>query len=43
MMAYPGEGYKMANYGWKSYTPEQAKEQWRESVQREAKVGYVCR
>lgn len=25
----------MANYGWKSYTPEQIKAQWRESVHRE--------
>lgn len=37
-MAYPGEGYKMSNYGLKSYTPEQVKEQWRESVDRENKV-----
>lgn len=34
-MAYPGEGYKMSNYGYKTYTPEQMKEQWRESVERE--------
>ena len=38
-MAYPGEGYKMSNYGHKTYTPEQMKEQWRESVERETKVG----
>jgi len=37
MAAYPGEGYKMSNYGLKTYTPEQMKEQWRESVERETK------
>ncbi len=37
-MAYPGEGYKMSNYGYKTYTPEQMKEQWRESVERENKL-----
>lgn len=37
-MSYPGDGYKMSNYGYKSYTPEQVKEQWRESTVREAKT-----
>ena len=36
-MAYPGEGYKMSNYGLKTYTPEEMKEQWREIVEREHK------
>ena len=31
-MAYPGDGYKMANYGSKWYTPSQEKEQWAEAV-----------
>ena len=38
IMSYPGEGYKMSNYGYKPYTPEQVKEQWRESTVREAKT-----
>ena len=38
MAAYPGEGYNMSNYGLKTYTPEQMKEQWREKVERESKV-----
>ena len=37
-MAYPGEGYKMSNYGYKTYTPEQIKEVWRESTARESKI-----
>lgn len=37
-MAYPGDGYKMSNYGHKTYTPEQAKQQWRESCTREHKI-----
>ena len=37
-MAYPGEGYKMSNYGLKTYTPEQIKELWRESTTREIKI-----
>ena len=37
-MAYPGEGYKMSNYGVKKYTAEQVKEQWKKSVDREKKV-----
>lgn len=37
-MAYPGEGYKMSNYGLKTYTPEQIKEVWRESIGREIKI-----
>ena len=28
----------MSNYGYKTYTPEQTKEQWREAVERENKV-----
>lgn len=31
LMAYPGESYNMSNYGSKTYTPEQTKEQWREA------------
>ncbi len=42
-MAYPGDGYKMANYGWKSYTPEQIKDQWKESVYRENKVRFLIK
>lgn len=38
MAAYPGDGYKMSNYGFKEYSPEQVKEQWREGVVREKKV-----
>ena len=38
MAAYPGEGYKMSNYGLKQYSPEQIKEQWRENVNRQTKV-----
>ncbi|XP_062501775.1 cilia- and flagella-associated protein 90-like [Corticium candelabrum] len=34
-MAYPGEGYNMSNYGLKTYTPEQMKEQWREACEHE--------
>ena len=37
-MAYPGDGYKMSNYGHKTYTPEQTKEQWRESCTREQRI-----
>lgn len=37
-MAYPGEGYNMSNYGLKTYSPEQIKEMWRESTDREAKI-----
>ena len=37
-MAYPGDGYKMSNYGHKTYTPEQTKEQWRESCTREHRI-----
>lgn len=37
-MAYPGDGYKMSNYGHKTYTPEQTKEQWRESCTRENRI-----
>ena len=37
-MAYPGDGYKMSNYGHKTYTPEQTKEQWRESCTRERRL-----
>lgn len=37
-MAYPGDGYKMSNYGHKTYTPEQTKEQWRESCTRERRI-----
>ena len=37
-MAYPGEGYRMSNYGRKTYTPEQVKEMWRESTDKEAKI-----
>ena len=36
-MAYPGEGYQMSNYGLKTFTPEETKEQWREHVEREHK------
>ena len=42
-MAYPGDGYKMSNYGVKTYTPEQMKEQWRESVERENKATRATR
>ena len=38
MAAYPGEDYKMSNYGKKRYSPEQKKEQWREGVERAIKV-----
>jgi len=38
MAAYPGEGYKMSNYGLKRYTMHQAMEQWKEAVEKEAKV-----
>ncbi len=31
----------MSNYGYKTYTPEQMKEQWRESVERENKLAKV--
>ncbi len=43
-MAYPGDGYKMSNYGLKGYTPDQKKEQWKRAVQREEKVSVhvVC-
>ena len=41
MAAYPGEGYKMSNYGLKRYSPEQIKEQWRENVDRQTKVMIV--
>ena len=37
-MTYPGDGYKMSNYGYKYYSPDQVKEQWREKVMREEKV-----
>ncbi len=37
-MAYPGDGYKMSNYGKKKYSPDQKKEQWKEYVGREKKV-----
>ena len=37
-MAYPGDGYKMSNYGHKTYTAEQTKEQWRESCTRERRI-----
>ena len=37
-MAYPGEGYHMSNYGVKTFTAEEEKEQWREHVDREAKA-----
>ena len=37
-MAYPGEDYKMSNYGLKTYTPEQIKELWRENTEREIKI-----
>lgn len=37
-MAYPGDGYKMSNYGHKTYTHEQTKEQWRESCTREHRI-----
>ena len=37
-MTYPGDGYKLSNYGHKTYTPEQAKEQWRESCAREQTI-----
>ena len=37
-MAYPGEDYKMSNYGYKWYDPEQVKENWRENVAREFKI-----
>ncbi len=37
-MAYPGEDYKMSNYGYKAYNPEQIKEQWRETTTREIKI-----
>lgn len=37
-MAYPGEGYKMSNYGYKTYNPEQIKELWRENTTREFKI-----
>lgn len=37
-MSYPGEGYKMSNYGLKRYSPEQLKEQWRENIDRQIKV-----
>ena len=40
-MAYPGDGYKMSNYGHKTYTPEQTKEQWRESCTREQRIANV--
>ena len=37
-MAYPGDGYKMSNYGHKTYTAEQTKKQWRESCTRERRI-----
>ena len=37
-MAYPGDGYKMSNYGLKSYSPEQSKEMWKEAVHREQTI-----
>ena len=37
-MAYPGDGYHMSNYGVKTFTAEEEKEQWREHVEREAKA-----
>lgn len=38
MAAYPGEGYKMSNYGLKKYSPDQVKEQWKQAVHRQIKV-----
>lgn len=38
MAAYPGEGYKMSNYGLKTYSAEQIKLQWKKAVEREIKV-----
>lgn len=38
MAAYPGEGYKMSNYGKKKYSPDQKKEQLREAIERANKV-----
>ena len=37
-MAYPGDGYKMSNYGLKTYSPEQSKEMWKEAVHREQTI-----
>ena len=37
-MAYPGDGYHMSNYGVKTFTAEEDKEQWREHVEREARA-----
>jgi hypothetical protein len=39
-MTYPGDGYKMSNYGFKNYTPDQVREQWKEAVVRERKVSW---
>ena len=37
-MSYPGEGQKMANYGFKTYTAQQKNDNWKQNVAKEVSI-----
>ncbi|KAI6662029.1 hypothetical protein LOD99_9616 [Oopsacas minuta] len=37
-MSYPGEGQKMANYGFKTYTAQQKMDNWKQNVTKEVSI-----